>query len=83
MNIMAELGELGELGNICERSNVKLIETWIVSVVRVFEERFYVCVCAVSAFVRSPFAKTSSVFVRMSRNVDVGLSEYPGIPTGF
>jgi hypothetical protein len=37
------------------------------------------CVCVVSAFVRScPFAKdireTSSEVVRMSRNVDVGLS---------
>jgi hypothetical protein len=24
------MAELGELKNICERSNVKLIETWIV-----------------------------------------------------
>jgi hypothetical protein len=36
MNIM--LAELGELENICERrSKVKLIETWIVGGVIVFE----------------------------------------------
>jgi hypothetical protein len=72
------MAELGELENtICERSNVKLIETWIVRGVIVFEERFCVCVCAVSAFVSCPFAKDiRDVFrrLKMSRNVDVGLS---------
>jgi hypothetical protein len=35
MNIMAELGELENM--ICERSNLKLIETWIVRGEIVFE----------------------------------------------